>query len=73
MQKFGEKLRRLRQKRGISIRGLSREFGFRSHSYISRIETGKTKPSIEFISKVADFFEVTTEQLVKDKYEVDSA
>lgn len=71
MQRFGKKLRTLRQQRGMSIRELTRAFGFRSHSYISRIETGKTKPSIEFIIKVADLFDVSVDQLVRDELNLD--
>jgi transcriptional regulator with XRE-family HTH domain len=71
MKRFGEKLRTLRKRHGLSIRKLTREFGYSSHSYISRIETGKTKPSIEFIIKIADRFGVSVDQLVRDELEIE--
>ncbi|MBV7336439.1 helix-turn-helix domain-containing protein [Chloroflexi bacterium TSY] len=71
MERFGEKLRTLRQQRGISLRQLTREFGFRSHSYLSNIEAGKTKPSVEFVVRVADYFEIDINQLVRDELDVD--
>jgi len=71
MERFGEKLRILRKRQRISIRELTREFGYRSHSYISRIETGKTRPSIEFVIRIADRFGVSVDQLVRDELEID--
>jgi transcriptional regulator with XRE-family HTH domain len=71
MKRFGEKLRKLRKQSGLSIRGLTREFGFGSHSYISLIEAGKKKPSIELIIRVADRFGVSVDQLVRDELEID--
>ena len=71
MERFGEKLRALRKRQGLSVRGLTREFGYKSHSYISKIETGKTKPSIKFIIRIADRFGVSVDQLVRDELEID--
>ena len=71
MQRFGEKLRILRKRRGMSLRQLTREFGFKSHSYLSAIEAGKTKPSVEFVVRIADFFEVDVNLLVRDELELD--
>ena len=71
MERFGAKLRTLRERRGISLRQLTREFGFNSHSYLSGIENGKTKPSVEFVIRVADFFEVDINKLVRDELELD--
>lgn len=70
MQRFGEKLRLLRMRQGLTVRGLAQVLGYRAYSYISDIETGKTTPRIEFILKVADLFHVTTDQLVRDELEL---
>ncbi len=70
MKRFGEKLRTLRKRSGLSIRGLTREFGFASHSYISLIEASKKRPSIELIIRVADRFGVSVDQLVRDELEI---
>lgn len=71
MNRFGKKLRALRKRHTMSIRELTRTLGYKSHSYISRIESGKKKPSIEFIIKVAGFFEVPVDQLIRDELEVE--
>ena len=71
MQRFGEKLRVLRKRRGLTIRQLAPLLGFPSHSYISEIETGKKKPSLELVIKIARLFDVSVDQLVKDELELD--
>ena len=71
MKKFGEKMRVLRKRSGLSVRGLAREFGYNSHSYISEIETGKKGQSIEFVIRIADRFGVSVDQLVRDELEID--
>ena len=71
MKRFGEKLRVLGKRQKLSIRKLTREFGFKSHSYISRIEAAKLTPSIDFIIRVADRFEVSVDVLVRDELELD--
>lgn len=73
MQRFGEKLRLLRTRRGLTVRELAVALGYRvsSHSYISETETGRRHPKIEFVLKVAHYFGVTTDQLVRDDMELD--
>jgi transcriptional regulator with XRE-family HTH domain len=68
MQRFGEKLRTLRTQHGLTVRELAVALGYaaNSHSYISETETGKRRPKIEFVLKVAQYFGVTTDQLVWD-------
>lgn len=73
MQRFGEKLRTLRTRRGLSVRALARELGYATHSYISDIEAGRTIPRVEFIVKIADFFQVTLDQVVRDEIDLDPA
>ena len=71
MQRFGEKLRTLRTRRGITLQELAQELGFKSHSYISAIEFGKKQPSVALVIKIANLFDVSTDQLLKDNLEVD--
>lgn len=73
MQRFGEKLRTLRKRRGMTIVELAQALGYAasSNSYISEFATGKRKPTLAFALKVAAFFNVTTDQLVNDAREVD--
>jgi transcriptional regulator with XRE-family HTH domain len=71
MQRFGEKLSTLRKQQGLTVRELALALGYRNHGYISLIETGKIKPRVEFILKVANLFHVTMDQLTRDDIEVD--
>lgn len=66
MQRFGEKLRILRQQRGMTVRALAQHLGYSNHGYLSLIETGKITPRVDFILKVAHFFGVTMDQLTRD-------
>lgn len=71
MQRFGEKLRSLRLRQGMSIRELTSALGYTGHGYIYDIETGKKKPNVEFVLRVANLFHVTTDQLIRDELELD--
>jgi transcriptional regulator with XRE-family HTH domain len=71
MEKFGEKLRKLRQKHGVSLRELSTQLGYASHSYVTALEKNERKPSAEVILKLADLFDVTTDQLMRDELDLD--
>ena len=66
IRKFGEKLRALRLQRGLTLKELAHELGYMAHGYLSEIESGKKKPTVDFVLKVADFFDVTTDQLLHD-------
>ena len=72
MERFGEKLRALRIQRELTVRELAVVLGYAasSHSYISEIETGRRVPKVEFVLKAARFFQVTTDQLVRDDLEM---
>jgi transcriptional regulator with XRE-family HTH domain len=74
MRRFGEKMRVLRKRRGLTIVALAEALGYAptSNSYISEIETGKRRPKIDFVLKVAHYFGVTTDQLVQDDIELDT-
>ena len=72
MKRFGEKLRILRERRSLTVRQLASLLGINSHSHIVGLETGKHYPSIELIVKIADLFEVSTDQLLRDELELDS-
>ncbi len=72
MQRFGEKLRILRTQHGMSLQELAYKLGLTAHSYISELESGKKKPTAEFILNVARLFNVTTDQLLKDELELDT-
>ena len=70
MQRFGEKLRALRKSKGMTIMQLTDALGYVAYSHISEIETAKREPSLKFALKVAQFFGVTTDQLLNDDVEL---
>jgi transcriptional regulator with XRE-family HTH domain len=71
MQRFGEKLRLLRQRRGLTMRELADALGFRSHGYIGDLESGRKHPSLELAVKIADFFGVSIDRLARDEVELE--
>lgn len=70
MQRFGEKLRTLRERAGLSYRQLAAQIGA-SHSHLAGLEAGAHQPSAELILKLAKFFQVTTDVLMDDGLELD--
>ncbi len=70
MQRLGEKVRMLRKRRGMTIKALALALGFPSHSYVSETETGKKLPATELIIKLADLFQVTVDDLVRDERDI---
>jgi transcriptional regulator with XRE-family HTH domain len=73
MQRFGEKLRVLRTRRGMTLRELAEALGYTNHGYLGLLETGKKKPTVEFVLKVARLFQVTTDQLLWDEIALPTA
>jgi transcriptional regulator with XRE-family HTH domain len=71
MQRFGEKLRMLRATKQMTLKELASALGLTAHGYISEMEAGKKKPTAEFVLKVARYFKVTTDQLMKDELNVE--
>ena len=60
---FGEKLRKLRKKRGLSQKDLAEKLGYVSNSYISDIEKGVFLPSKEKLKKIAKALKVPFKKL----------
>ena len=71
MKKFGKKLRILRTRQGLTLRQLASTLGMGAHSHLANIETGKNKPTAELIVKIADYFEISLDQLMRDELELD--
>jgi transcriptional regulator with XRE-family HTH domain len=70
MQRFGEKLRTLRKRQGMTLHELALALGYSAHTHISVLENGKKQPTAALVLKVAQLFEVTTDQLLRDDLEV---
>lgn len=70
MKRFGEKLRTLRKQNHMTLQELATALGYAAHSHISQIESGKKTPTVHFVLKVADFFGVSTDQLLRDDLDI---
>lgn len=60
---FGERLRELREKRGLTQEELGKKIN-QKKANISKYETGKLQPSIETIDFLANYFNVTADYLL---------
>ena len=69
MERFGEKLRVLRQRRGLSLRKLAAEIGV-TNGHIAAIESGLHSPSIDLVLRISIFFNVSLDQLMRDDREL---
>lgn len=60
---FGRNLKNFRKERKLSQRGLADALNVSWHT-VSHWETGYSEPSIDQIKMLANFFEVTTDELL---------
>jgi len=70
MERFGEKLRTLRQRHDLTVRELAAKLEVNSHSHIVQIEAGKSKPSVDLLLKIMAVFNVPCDRLIKDELEL---
>ncbi|WP_205571789.1 helix-turn-helix domain-containing protein [Arthrobacter celericrescens] len=63
LDQVGERLKRLRIKRGITLTALAETTGI-SKSTLSRLETGQRKPSLELLLPLAQTYRVPLDDLV---------
>ncbi|MCK6625887.1 MAG: helix-turn-helix domain-containing protein [Anaerolineae bacterium] len=70
MERFGEKLRTLRNRQGLTMRQLANMLDT-SHSYVGQMERGKKIPNVEMVLKIARLFDVSTDVLIKDELELE--
>ncbi len=71
IKRLGKKLRTLRIHRGLTLKALAHKLGYAAHGYLSEIESGKKTPTVELTLKIATFFDITTDQLLRDEIELD--
>lgn len=69
--RFGEKLRTLRNRRGLTLAQLADQLGYKAHGHLSEIESGKKLPTVGLAIKVARLFDVSTDALLKDELGID--
>lgn len=55
--RLGRRLRRLRERKGLSLRQLSERVGGYSHSYLGRVELGEQLPSEALATTLDEFFD----------------
>ncbi len=70
MNRFGEKLRTLRNRRGLTLRQLGEMLEV-DHSYVARLEKGEKIPNVAMVLKVSRIFAVSTDVLIKDELELE--
>ncbi len=71
MERFGEKLRILRERNEMTLREVAEALGYSSHGYIGNLESGRRKPTLEMAFKIAKLFNVSVDQLADDELELD--
>jgi len=68
---FGEKLYHLRVANKLTQDELAQKLGLSSRGYVSNLESGRKQPSLELVPRIADFFGVTTDYLLRDDIPVE--
>lgn len=63
--KFGEKLRSVRERKGMTLKEVARQAGV-SESLISQIERNRVSPSIDTLLQIADVLDIDYEHLFSD-------
>ncbi|MEN6348942.1 MAG: helix-turn-helix transcriptional regulator [Syntrophomonas sp.] len=73
MSKFSERLREIREDRGLRQDDIASLFGY-NKSTISQWESGKNEPSLDIVKQLAIFFNVPTDYLLGNdvKYEFEA-
>ncbi len=56
----------------MTLKELAVALGHVAHGYISELESGKKMPTVELVLSVAQLFEVTTDELLRDDLELTS-
>jgi transcriptional regulator with XRE-family HTH domain len=70
MDKFGGKLRTLRNRQGLTLRELADMLDV-SHTFVARIEKGEKTPNVTMVLKIAQIFDISTDVLIKDELELE--
>jgi len=69
MRRFGGKLYELRIRRGLTLAELGNLLHVHN-TFVSQLEKGRKVPNAEMILRVADTFDVTTDQLMRDELDL---
>lgn len=66
MKNYGEILKEHRIERGKTLREVERDTGI-SNANLSRWESGKVLPNIDFCAKLADYYGISIDELIGRK------
>ena len=67
---FKEKIKKYRKERGLSQEDLASQFGYKSFTTIQKWEDGSSTPPVKVIRQLAEFFGVSTEDLLNDSSQI---
>ncbi|HOP74833.1 MAG TPA: helix-turn-helix transcriptional regulator [Bacillota bacterium] len=65
--KFGEKIKQFRLEKGLTQAGLAEVIGS-TREKIQKYENGVNEPSLEVVVRLADFFQVCVDQLIREDW-----
>jgi transcriptional regulator with XRE-family HTH domain len=68
---FGERLRFLREKAGLSQTALAEKLGYKRSNSVSNLEKGKSPPDLKTLQKIASFFNTNLHWLITGKMSPD--
>jgi transcriptional regulator with XRE-family HTH domain len=68
---FGAKLNYLRRKRRLTQAAVAQQLQLSSRAYLSNLEVERQAPSLDLVVRVAAFFDVTTDYLLRDNIDVE--
>jgi len=71
VQRFGEKLRVLRTRRGMNLVELAYALGYAGSGHVSQIETGGRGPTVDLVLKVSRLFHISADVLLDDMQELE--
>ena len=67
---FKEKIKKYRKERGLSQEDLAVQFGYKSFTTIQKWEDGSSTPPVKVIRQLAEFFGVSTEDLLNESAQI---
>lgn len=67
MNSIGQRIKKLRNEKGYSLRELGKRLNI-AHSHLSMIENGKKKPNLELLGSIAKVYGVSVAFLVGEDY-----
>jgi transcriptional regulator with XRE-family HTH domain len=73
IQQFGQRLRDMRTRQGLTQTELALRLAPISRAYISMVEAGRKAPSIAFVLLCADLFGVSTDDLIRQAEPTDES